>query len=133
MASETDGRGSLERVEKVVLWGSFPVMLVCFIWLFGGVIFAGSRPFVPATIFVLVFGLSAGVQFRRAVRREGVEREIMLRSAAISYPILTTVLVASLMAAWLGLVAPDAALAIPMMVAVFVQAAVEGFLTWRLG
>jgi hypothetical protein len=81
----------------------------------------------------VVFGLSAGVQFRRAVRREGVEREIMLRSTAISYPIITTVMIASIMAALLDLVEPDAALFIPMAAAIFVQAAVEGFLTWHMG
>jgi hypothetical protein len=133
VASDTDSRGILERAENVVLWGSFPILLVCFLWIFGGAISAGSRPFVPAAIFVLVFGLSAGVQFRRAVRREGVEREIMLRSTAISYPILTTVMIASIMAALLDLVEPDAALVIPMAAAIFVQAAVEGFLTWHMG
>jgi hypothetical protein len=128
MASGPKERGALWWGEQAVLWGSPPAAAVCFIWLF-----TGSRPLVPATAFVVLFGLSMGVQFRRAVRREGVEREIMLRSAAISYPVLSTVLVATLIAVVLEVIDASTALVVALVVALFVQSTIEGFLTWRLG
>jgi hypothetical protein len=128
MASEAASQAIVRRGEQLVLWGAFPVLVVCFAWLLGT-----SRPLVPAVTMLLVFGLSMGVQVRRALRREGVEREIMLRAAAISYPIVTTVLFAALIADLSGAVEASTSLAIAMVVAVVVQTAVEGLLTWRLG
>lgn len=128
MFTAATDRPTLRQVERAVLWGAFPVGVGCLFWLVGS-----SRPFLPATAFVLLFGLSTGVQVRRAVRCEGVEREIMLRSAAISYPIVTTSLVLALMADVVGLVDPSAAVAVALVIALFVQSVVEGILEWRLG
>jgi hypothetical protein len=118
----------LQRVELAVLWGALPIGVACFFWLL-----SGSRPLAAATTFVLVFGLSAGMQVRRALRREGVEREIMLRSTAISYPIITTTLVLALTAVTVDVVDATTALAVPLAVAVLAQSVIESFLTWRLG
>jgi hypothetical protein len=118
----------LQRVELAVLWGAFPILVVCFFWLL-----SGARPLIAATTFVLVFGLSAGVQVRRALRREGVEREIMLRSAAISYPIVTTSLVLALVVVLVDVVDATTAMVFPLVVALVAQTAVEGILTRRLG
>jgi hypothetical protein len=118
----------LQRVELAVVWGGVPILIVCFFWLL-----TGTRPLIAATTFVLVFGLSAGVQVRRALRREGVEREIMLRSAAISYPIVTTSLVLALVAVLVDVLDATTALLFPLVVALVVQGAVEGILTRRLG
>jgi hypothetical protein len=126
VATEVAGRGIAWRAEQAVLWGSFPVAVVCLMWMVSG------SPVAAAT-FVVVFGLSMTVQVRRAMRREGVEREIMLRAAAISSPILTTVLVATLAAVTLGVIDASAALPIPLIAAVTVHIAVENVLTWRLG
>jgi hypothetical protein len=128
MLTTATDRSSRRNVERAVLWGAFPVGVGCLLWLIGS-----SRPFAPATVFVLLFGLSAGVQIRRAVRREGVEREIMLRSAAISYPIVTTTLVLALVTDLAGVVDASTALVVTLVVALLVQSVVEGVLERRLG
>jgi hypothetical protein len=128
MLTAATDRRTLGHVERAVLWGAFPVGVGCLFWLVGS-----SRPLVPATAFVLLFGLSTVVQVRRAVRCEGVEREIVLRSAAISYPIVTTSLVLALMADLVGLVDASTAVAVALVVALLVQSVVEGVLEWRLG
>jgi hypothetical protein len=128
MLTAATDRRTLRHVERAVLWGAFPVGVGCLFWLVGS-----SRPLVPATAFVLLFGLSTVVQVRRAVRCEGVEREIMLRSAAISYPIVTTSLVLALMADLVGLLDASTAVAVALVVALLVQSVVEGVLEWRLG
>jgi hypothetical protein len=128
MLTTSTDRGTFRHVERAVSWGAFPVGVGCLFWLIGS-----SRPFVPAAVFVLLFGSSAGVQVRRAVRLEGVEREIMLRSAAISYPIVTTTLVLALVTDLAGLVDATTALAAALVVAILVQSVVEGVLERRLG